>query len=138
MKDAAALCDDAVKSADRVKMLKDARFSAEEELKAFRAREEERFKTDVEQVRKSLYFSLARETACLAGLLNARLCEVFSAPRSRRLPGDFARREIAARSGGPEAGLRQQQRRSHFVHCLQSTRRRRVAQRRTPRSFEEL
>lgn len=35
---------------DRVKMLKEARFSAEEELKAFRAKEEERFKIEVEQV----------------------------------------------------------------------------------------
>lgn len=34
---------------NRVKMLKDARFSAEEELKAFRAKEEERFKVEVEQ-----------------------------------------------------------------------------------------
>ncbi|KAL8455786.1 hypothetical protein Emag_000360 [Eimeria magna] len=34
---------------NRVKMLKDARFSAEEELKAFRLKEEERFKVEVEQ-----------------------------------------------------------------------------------------
>lgn len=34
---------------NRVKMLKEARFSAEEELKAFRAKEEERFKIEVEQ-----------------------------------------------------------------------------------------
>lgn len=34
-------------------MLKDARFSAEEELKAFRLKEEERFKVEVEQVRAS-------------------------------------------------------------------------------------
>lgn len=41
---------------DRVKMLKDARFSAEEELKAFRLKEEERFKVEVEQVGKPLRF----------------------------------------------------------------------------------
>lgn len=34
---------------NRVKMLKDARFSADEELKVFRAKEEERFKTQYEQ-----------------------------------------------------------------------------------------
>lgn len=33
-----------------MKLLKEARFSAEEELKAFRAKEEERFKIEVEQV----------------------------------------------------------------------------------------
>ena len=41
--------------ADRVKMLKDARASAEEELKAFRLKEEERFKVEVEQVRQQLH-----------------------------------------------------------------------------------
>lgn len=33
-------------------MLKDARASAEEELRAFRLKEEERFKVEVEQVRE--------------------------------------------------------------------------------------
>ncbi|KAL8440007.1 hypothetical protein Efla_004923 [Eimeria flavescens] len=47
---------------NRVKMLKDARFSAEEELKAFRLKEEERFKVEFEQ-RLGQNDSLASELA---------------------------------------------------------------------------
>ncbi|PFH38298.1 putative vacuolar ATP synthase subunit g [Besnoitia besnoiti] len=50
---------------NRVKMLKDARFSAEEELKVFRAKEEERFKAEYEQTagqEDSLVSSLEAKT----------------------------------------------------------------------------
>ncbi|PHJ19227.1 vacuolar atp synthase subunit [Cystoisospora suis] len=50
---------------NRVKMLKDARFSAEEELKVFRAKEEERFRAEYEQTaghEDSLVSSLESKT----------------------------------------------------------------------------
>lgn len=48
-------------------MLKDARASAEEELKAFRLKEEERFKVEVEQVRKQLHvFAPISADRCLS------------------------------------------------------------------------
>lgn len=59
---------------NRVKMLKDARFSAEEELKVFRAKEEERFRQEFEQ-------SVGQEDSIVASLENKTKLEIESIKR---------------------------------------------------------